>query len=117
MFLADESLNKNLITAIRKSGYEVFSVRERMPSEKDLQITAFSLNPPRIIITEDKNFGELVYHKNIRVIGVILLRYLPHHYYVIENKLLHYLAAHLHESIGKFIVITARLTRIRFLPS
>ena len=117
MLIADESVNNNLITAMLNAGYDVFSIRDKMRSEKDSQIAVFSLNPPRIIVTEDKDFGEIVYHKNLRVSGIILLRYLPFEYEIIENKLLAYLAAHVHSSIGKFVVINAKLTRVRFLPS
>ncbi len=110
-------LIKTFISALRQSSYEIFSIREQMPSVKDTEIATFSLNPPKIIITEDKDFGEIVYHKNLKVTGIILLRYLPDEYSAIENKLLRYLAAHLQECIGKFVVINAKLTRTRFLPS
>lgn len=75
MLLADESVNKNLIIRMRKSGYDVFSVLEEMAGANDEAIATFSLSPPRTIISEDKDFGELVYHKNFEVAGVILLRY------------------------------------------
>jgi predicted nuclease of predicted toxin-antitoxin system len=116
MLLADESVNENLIIAMRSKGYDVFSVREEMRSESDINIANFSLEPLRIIVTEDKDFGEIVYHYNLKVAGVILLRYSPLDYSVIENKLLNYLTAHLNNSVGKFIVITPKLTRIRTLP-
>jgi predicted nuclease of predicted toxin-antitoxin system len=102
---------------MRDRGYDVFSVREQMRSQDDIKIAEFSLSPARIIITEDKDFGEIVYHQNLKVVGVILLRYSPSDYIIIKDKLLNYLAAHLHDSFGKFIVINERLTRIRFLPS
>ena len=116
MLLADENVNNNLIISMRKAEYDVFSIREMMPSIDDEKIAALSLQPPRIIISQDKDFGEIVYHKNLKVSGVILLRYLQQDYNVIEKKLLSYLAAHLNESVGKFIVITLKLTRIRYLP-
>src|SRR5436190_4292845 len=112
MLLADERVNNNLVITMRKSGYDVFSISEEVPSIDDEEIATLSLQPPRIIISQDKDFGEIVYHKNLKVVGVILLRYLPKEYNIIENKLLHYLAAHLNESGGKFIVITPKLTRI-----
>ena len=90
MLLADESVNENLI---------------------------ISLEPLRIIVTEDKDFGEIVYHQNLTVAGVILLRYSPLDYNIIEIKLLNSLSAHLKKSIGKFVVINSRLTRVRYLPS
>ncbi len=116
MLIADESVNRNLIMAMRDSGYDIYSITEQMRSATDIQIANFSLNPSRIIITEDKDFGEIVYHKNLKVAGIILLRYLPPDYFIIKTKLLNYIAAHLNESIGKFIVISAKLTRIRSLP-
>ena len=116
MLIADESLNRNLIVAIRNAGYEIFSIQEKMPSIDDEEIAVMSLNPPRIIISQDKDFGEIVYHKKLKVAGVILLRYFQADYFIIENKLLNYLAEHLNKSIGKFVVINARLTRIRHLP-
>jgi predicted nuclease of predicted toxin-antitoxin system len=116
MLLADESVNYKLVVALRSAGYDVFSITEKMPSIEDEKIAALSLDPPRIIISQDKDFGEIVYHYNLKVTGVILLRYLPIDYNVIEEKLLQYLTAHLSNSVGKFIVITPKLTRIRTLP-
>ena len=54
--MAVESVNNNLIIALQNAGYEVFFIREQMRSEKDTKIAEFSLEPPRIIITEDKRF-------------------------------------------------------------
>lgn len=117
MLIADESVNNNLIVAMRNAGHDVFSIRDDMRSEEDVAIAAFSLMPPRIIVTEDKDFGEIVYHKNLKVSGVILLRYLPFEYEVIKNKLLAYLAAHINNSVGKLVAITDRLTRVSILPT
>lgn len=116
MLLADENVNNNVIVALRRAQYNVLSIRETMPLIDDEKIAALSLQPPRIIISQDKDFGEIVYHKNLKVARVILLRYLQPDYDIIENKLLNYLAAHLNESVGKFIVITPKLTRIKYLP-
>jgi predicted nuclease of predicted toxin-antitoxin system len=117
MLPADESVNRNLIIAMRNNSYNVFSVREEMRSADDIKIAEFSLHPARIIITEGKDFGEIVYHQYLKLAGVILLRYSPSDYNIIETKLLNYLATHLKNSFGKFIVINEKLTRIRFFPS
>lgn len=116
MFIADESLNHNLIIALRKAGHEVFSIQEEMPSIGDEEIALMSLHPPKIIISQDKDFGEIVYHKNLKVAGVILLRYLQADYFTIENRLINYIAEHLGDCLGKFIVINSKLIRIRQLP-
>lgn len=41
----------------------------------DEAIIGLSRNPPRIILTEDKDFGEWVFAHGIRGISVIFLRY------------------------------------------
>jgi predicted nuclease of predicted toxin-antitoxin system len=72
--IADESVNKNLIKALRNAGYTVLSIAEECAGISDEKIAKLSLSPPGIIISEDKDFGELVYHHQVSVIGVILLR-------------------------------------------
>lgn len=66
MLLADENVNNNLLISMRKAGYNVFSIREMMPSIDDEKITELSLQSPRIIISQDKDFGELVIIKILK---------------------------------------------------
>ncbi len=83
--IADESVNKNLIIALRMMGHNVLSIAEESAGISDEKIALMSLSPPGIIISEDKDFGELVYHHNISVIGVILLRYRPSDFETIKK--------------------------------
>lgn len=75
MILADENIDHGLIKAIRDAGFEVYSVYESSRGLSDEAIIDFSRNPPRIILTEDKDFGEWVFAHNISGISVIFLRY------------------------------------------
>lgn len=58
MILADENIDHSLI---RESGIDVYSVYEEQRGITDKDIIEFSRNPPRIILTEDKDFGEWVF--------------------------------------------------------
>lgn len=113
--IADESVNKNLIIALREAGYKVLSIAEENAGMSDVNIVKQSLLPPRIIISEDKDFGELVYHHKVSVIGIIFLRYRPHEYEFIEERLFTFIAEHINHLHGKFVVITYNKTRIRSL--
>jgi len=113
--IADESVNKNLINALRKAGYSVMSIAEEYGGISDESITELSLSPPNIIISEDKDFGELVYHHKVSVIGVILLRYNPSEFEAIKNHLLAFIFKYKSNLRGKFVVITINKTRIRTL--
>ena len=62
--IADESVNYLLVLELRQKGYQILSIAENYPSIEDEDILSISLNPPAIVITEDKDFGELVFkHK------------------------------------------------------
>ncbi|WP_439558129.1 DUF5615 family PIN-like protein [Dyadobacter sp.] len=75
MILADENIDHRIIQAIRDSGCDVYSIYESNRGYADEEIIEFSRNPPRIILTEDKDFGEWVYAHHISGISVIFLRY------------------------------------------
>ena len=64
MILADENIDAHIIDYLRSKGIEVFSVRENYPGITDEQVIALSKDPPRIILTEDKDFGEWVYARS-----------------------------------------------------
>ena len=71
------------------------------------------MNPPKIIITEDKDFGEWVFAHNFDFISVILLRYHQKNLDDIIQTLLT-LIKNMPESLfGKFITITTKKIRIR----
>lgn len=113
--IADESVNKNLVNALRKAGHSVLSIAEETAGISDEKIAMLSLSPPGIIISEDKDFGELVYHHNVSVIGVILLRYSPSEFETIKHRLLAFISEHKPNLYGKFVVITLSKIRIRTL--
>jgi len=113
--IADESVNKNLINALRKAGHSVLSIAEEYAGISDKKIATLSLSSPDIIISEDKDFGELVYHYKVSLIGVTLLRYSPSEYNTIKDRLLTFISEYKNSFHGKFVVITFNKIRIRTL--
>jgi predicted nuclease of predicted toxin-antitoxin system len=75
MILADENINAIIIEAIRDTGIEVYSIDELHEGIKDEKVIDLSRSPRRIILTEDKDFGEWVFAHGVKDISVILLRY------------------------------------------
>ena len=75
MILADENIDANMVSMLRSHGIEVSSVAENNRGISDAEVIELSKNPPKIILTEDKDFGEWVYAHNENEISVILLRY------------------------------------------
>ena len=73
-FLADESCHDAVIKAYRDAGHDVLSIRETRPGTPDTDVLFESADSGRILLTEDKDFGELIFVAGQRTCGVILFR-------------------------------------------
>jgi len=73
--LADECCDSGLVSFLRKEGHDVLYITEYKPGALDLEVVERAKSEKRIIITEDKDFGELVYRFKIDAEGIILLRF------------------------------------------
>jgi predicted nuclease of predicted toxin-antitoxin system len=72
--LADECLDGRLVQGLRRAGHDVATVREMSEGEPDRVILDRACDERRTLITEDKDFGDLVVNRGLRVPGVILVR-------------------------------------------
>jgi predicted nuclease of predicted toxin-antitoxin system len=74
-FVADESCDFAIVRALREAGHDVIAIAEIFPQATDEYILEMSREASRILVTEDKDFGELVYAATLETSGVILLRF------------------------------------------
>jgi len=74
-FLADESCDFGVVRALRTHGYDVLAVSEITTRSVDRELIDQAFQENRILITEDKDFGWLVYVSRANSAGVILIRY------------------------------------------
>lgn len=74
-FMADECCDFAVVRALRAESYDVFAVNEVMQRSIDRSLIEMAAEGDRILLTEDKDFGWLVYVSNTRSAGVILIRY------------------------------------------
>jgi predicted nuclease of predicted toxin-antitoxin system len=73
-FLADEGIDRSIVNGLRILGFEVHYVIEDARSLDDDILLQIALDENRILITRDKDFGELVFRLNKVHAGVILIR-------------------------------------------
>jgi Uncharacterized protein conserved in bacteria len=73
-FLVDIGVGKKVEEWLSKSGYDIRSVRDINPRMEDREILSMAVSEGRMIITMDKDFGELVYNSGLPHAGVLLLR-------------------------------------------
>jgi predicted nuclease of predicted toxin-antitoxin system len=72
--LVDVSAGQGVADAIRALGHDTHFVRDRDPTMPDADILAWAVAEQRLVVTMDKDFGELVYRSGLPHAGVLLLR-------------------------------------------
>ena len=73
-FLVDVGIGKKVEAYLLEKRYDTKAVRsldQRMPDQEIIRLAALE---KRIVITMDKDFGELVYHSGMKHCGILLLR-------------------------------------------
>ena len=73
-FLADECCDAGLVVSLRNAGHDVTYVTEQYAGASDNEILLKAFKDERIILTEDKDFGELTYRLRKPSTGIVLIR-------------------------------------------
>jgi predicted nuclease of predicted toxin-antitoxin system len=75
MFLANENVPGDAVKALRLAGFDVEWIRERSPGISDSDVLELSRNERRVLITFDKDFGELTFRAgHTASSGIVLFR-------------------------------------------
>ncbi len=74
-FLANENVPLDAITALREKAHDVIWIRTDAPGSSDEDILSRGVAAGRIVITFDKDFGELAFRSHLpSQCGIILFR-------------------------------------------
>ena len=73
-FIVDECTGMAVAEYLRGTGYDVSVVAEIMPQAEDHAILTKAVKEGRILITNDKDFGELIFRRGYSHHGVLFLR-------------------------------------------
>jgi len=73
-FLTDENVDKPIVEHLRKDGHDVLYVIEMEPSISDEGLIHRANQESALLLTADKDFGELVFRQGRLVHGVVLIR-------------------------------------------
>ena len=72
--VADENVDRGIVERLRRDGHQVVWVAELSPSAPDEDVLAIAVTHHAVLVTEDKDFGELVYRRGLAHSGVVRLR-------------------------------------------
>ena len=118
MYLADENFPIASVRLLRKAGLDVFAVVEEMPGATDAMILQLAEREYRIILTFDRDFGELIYRYQLGTpTGVVYFRYDPITPEEPGQHLLRLLALLTLQFESKFTVVDRDRVRQRLLSS
>lgn len=112
-FLADENSALSIIVRLRADGHLVARMAEIAQGDPDTSVLDIANQQNAVILTEDKDFGELVIRDQIQAVGVILIRldgFSPTERAEIIAKVV---KDHERELSNAFTVIKPRTVRIR----
>ena len=111
-FIVDECTGPAIAQWLIACGFETISVFDAYRGSKDIDILTMAIKSGCIIITNDKDFGEMVFKENLNHKVIILLRLSNErswHKIEVLEKLFN---TNLAELIGNFTVVTDTTIRI-----
>ena len=112
-FLADESVDGPVVKKLREDGCDIKYIAEMTPGITDEKVLQIANDSRALLLTADKDFGELVFRLRRIVCGVVLIRLsgLPvaRKAAIVSGQI----AQHGQEMFQAFTVISPGLIRIR----
>ncbi|MCH7989318.1 MAG: DUF5615 family PIN-like protein [Planctomycetes bacterium] len=111
---ADENIPGPVIDALRNSGHDVFWAHTQLPGSDDKQILEHAQKESRLVLTCDRDFGELAFRQKLPASsGIILLRIRSNSPEAMAQRVVSVLESR-SDWEGQFAVIEE--TRIRMRP-
>jgi predicted nuclease of predicted toxin-antitoxin system len=116
-FLADESCDFTVVRSLRSAGYDVVAVAEYMQRSVDRELIEQASEQQRILLTEDKDFGWLVYVSHAESAGVILIRFPGNARATVAQTILHLVQTQAEMLQDAFVVVGPGQIRITTRPA
>ena len=112
-FLADENLDRQIVERLRQDGHFVWYVAEMEPGISHDIVLNLANQEEALLLTADKDFGELVFRLRRIALGVVLIRLSglsPTSKAEIVSRAIN---QHANELLEAFTIITPTTIRIR----
>lgn len=113
ILVADESVDRPIVERLRQDGHDTTYVAELAPSISDEDVLKEANRRSALLLTEDKDFGELVYRLGRVHAGIVLVRLVGLPLGVKADIVAKVLRDHADELQSAFAVISPGVVRIR----
>ncbi len=115
-FIADENVPRPMITRLRADGWKVRSVAEEGAGAPDLEVLRASDAANCVLITYDRDFGELAVSQRQSAAGIVLVRLDRLSLVRQVERLSAVMSARKRKLLGVLTVIEPGRVRLRPLP-
>lgn len=112
-FLADECVAGSTVGALRVAGFDITWVAEMLAGANDREVLARAYDCGRLLLTEDKDFGELTIRFGYPCHGIVLIALAGLPSDERATRTLAALEALGDQAVGHFVVVEARRIRRR----
>lgn len=111
-FMVDECVGPRVAEWLRDGGHDVYSVFDQARGTCDEWLVEKSYAEKRILITCDRDFGELIVRQNMPHHGVIFLRLADQRPASVAAVLSKLLSTYADRIVDRFVVVTETTVRI-----
>jgi len=115
-FKADESVDRDIVQRLRREGHQVWYVAEMDLGISDNEVLELANRETALLLTADKDFGEMVFRQRRFSGGIVLMRLAGLSAQRKEDIVASAVSQHASELPQSFTVITPGLCRLRPLP-
>lgn len=115
-WLADECVSARLVKLLREAGHDVAYAAETAASSADDELIGLARRENRLLLTDDKDFGELVVRRRWQIPGLVLMRVGSELAQIRWQRLQAAIARFGDNLYGRYIVIEDARFRVRRLP-
>ena len=116
-FLVDECTGNAVADWLREEGHDVFSVYEEARGIVDEVVIKKAFSENRILVTNDKDFGEKVFREKHPHHGVIFMRLENERSFIKIETIRRFLSAYAAQIPGRFAVVTEDRVRFASVPA
>lgn len=111
--VVDESVAYEIVEKLKESGFEVLSILEISPGIDDEEVLELALKEEAILVTEDKDFGELTYRLRKSSHGILLIRLIGVSEVEKTKIVIDAVKSHLEDIRNNFAVLSSNKLRIK----
>jgi predicted nuclease of predicted toxin-antitoxin system len=115
-FCADENFLAAAVEALRQTGHDVFWICTSMGGASDEEVLSLAVAENRILLTFDKDFGDLVFQSSLPATPGIILFRIPTTSPAAAADFISNVISSRDDWSGQFAVVTNEKIRVRKLP-